>query len=92
MVIVPEMNYHMKVTKRQLRRIIRETVESISHKDSGQISVFEFSSNVEMRNARLVLNQEMIHYDKGILRVEVGGDGVIAENALFNARVRFRKT
>ena len=85
----------MKITKRQLRRIIRESVESASPSPttSGRVSVFEFPSNVEMSDARLALNQARIPYDTGVLRVEIGPHDIdMTEDALFDARVRFRRT
>jgi hypothetical protein len=85
----------MKITKRQLRRIIRESVESASPSPatSGRVSVFEFPSNIEMSDARRALNQARIPYDTDILRVEIGRRDIdMAENALFDARVRFRRT
>ena len=82
----------MKITKRQLKRIIKEEKARILL-EQLQVSVFEFPSNVEMSNAQRALNQARVPFEVGVGVLEIPMDMVdVAEEALFDARVRYRRS
>ena len=82
----------MKITKQQLRRIIKEEKVRILN-ERRQIALLEFSSNVEMSNARRALNQARVPFEVGVGVIEIPVDMVdLTEEVLFDARVRYRRS
>jgi len=82
----------MKITKHQLRRIIKEEKVRILNERRG-IVLFEFPSDVEMSNARRALNQARMPFEVGVGVLEIPVDMAdLAEEVLFDARVRYRRS